>query len=228
MKLLNEANLVYYSTCQSHTTKEGWLSKKGEVNRSFHKRWFVLKGNLLFYFEKPGDKTPCGVIILEGYTVELAETAGMESYTFQIVFHGGANTRKYILQAESQPVLDDWMKCITRASYAYMKVIVNELKAQLDELNAQELSAELRGCKTRDSGSRDPFDQDTFGAATKDVATAASSGGQAARVNPFDTKPLPVHTETSQTTAFGIGNQLAPTSGDLLDAFGQVGTCFMA
>jgi hypothetical protein len=32
--------------------KEGWLWKRGEVNKAFQKRYFVLKGNLLFYFEK--------------------------------------------------------------------------------------------------------------------------------------------------------------------------------
>jgi len=56
MKLLNEANLVYFSTCSSPSSMEGWLYKKGEVNKAFQKRWFVLKGNLLFYFDKPSDK----------------------------------------------------------------------------------------------------------------------------------------------------------------------------
>ena len=40
-----------------------------QVNKSFQRRWFVLKGNLLFYFEKKGDKEPIGVVILEGCTI---------------------------------------------------------------------------------------------------------------------------------------------------------------
>jgi sesquipedalian len=32
----------------------------------FQKRWFVLKGNLLFYFDKKGDKEPLGLLLLEG------------------------------------------------------------------------------------------------------------------------------------------------------------------
>ena len=32
-----------------------------------------MRGNLLFYSERQGDKEPLGVIILEGCTVELAE-----------------------------------------------------------------------------------------------------------------------------------------------------------
>jgi sesquipedalian len=48
---------------------EGFLSKRGEVNKSFQRRWFVLKGNLLFYFEKKTDKEPLGMIIIEGCTI---------------------------------------------------------------------------------------------------------------------------------------------------------------
>ena len=48
----------------------GWLWKRGEVNKNFQKRYFVLKGNLLFYFDKRLDKEPIGVIILEGWFVE--------------------------------------------------------------------------------------------------------------------------------------------------------------
>jgi len=47
----------------------GYLNKRGEVNKNFQKRWFVLKGNLLYYFEKKTDKEPIGVIIVEGCTV---------------------------------------------------------------------------------------------------------------------------------------------------------------
>lgn len=49
--------------------REGWLQKRGDVNKSWQRRYFVLKGNLLFYFEKKGDREPIGVIILEGCTV---------------------------------------------------------------------------------------------------------------------------------------------------------------
>lgn len=222
MKLLNESNLVYFSTCSSQTTKEGWLYKKGEVNRSFQKRWFALKGNLLFYFDKPGDREPNGVIILEGYTVELVDTA-YEGHTFQISFRGAGNLRKYILQAESHIVMEQWMKAITCASYDYMKLMVSELKAQLDELNSQELSSELSRCKTRADG-LDPFDQPPFvpqvphveridlegsGESTGSNNSTTSDGSQALsrpRINPFD--------RNNKKDAFNM------------DPFGQVGFHF--
>ena len=51
-------------------------------------RWFVLKGNLLFYYEKKDEKDPIGVIILEGCTVELSEMNDTNTFTFELVFQG--------------------------------------------------------------------------------------------------------------------------------------------
>ena len=54
-----------------------------QVNRSFQRRWCVLRGNLLFYSEKKGEKEPLGVVILEGCTVELAEEE-TEFFSFKV------------------------------------------------------------------------------------------------------------------------------------------------
>lgn len=65
---INEKNMCYFATSPP-IDREGWLQKRGDVNKSWQRRYFVLKGNLLFYFEKKGDREPIGVIILEGCTV---------------------------------------------------------------------------------------------------------------------------------------------------------------
>ena len=62
---INEKNLCHFA-CQEPYDKCGFLNKRGEVNKAWQKRWFVLKGKLLFYFEKRTDKEPIGMIILEG------------------------------------------------------------------------------------------------------------------------------------------------------------------
>lgn len=68
---INEVTLIKYATCPDvPAEKEGWLWKRGDVNKSFQKRYFVLKGNLLFYFEKQTDKDPVGVIILVSLSLE--------------------------------------------------------------------------------------------------------------------------------------------------------------
>ena len=112
------------------------MFKRGEVNRAFQRRWCVLKGNLLFYSEKPSDREPLGVIILEGCTVELAEEE-TSLFAFKIVFnHGGG--RDYLLGADTMEDLEAWMKLIASASYDYMRLMVVELQKQLEELEERE------------------------------------------------------------------------------------------
>ena len=97
---INESTLITYATSSSNPTdKEGWLWKRGVLNEKFQKRWFVLKGNLLFYFEKRFDKEPMGVIILEGCSIELAEEE-QEMISFKIIFHGEGR-RVYIIGSEN-------------------------------------------------------------------------------------------------------------------------------
>lgn len=91
--------MVVFATSATPVDREGWLNKRGEINRGYHKRWCVLKGNILFYFDRRGDKEPVGMIVLEGCTIELAEDE--EQFGFKIVFHG-PNNRSYVLAAESQ------------------------------------------------------------------------------------------------------------------------------
>ncbi|EEB11197.1 conserved hypothetical protein [Pediculus humanus corporis] len=128
---INDKNLAAFATSPTPVDREGWLQKRGEINKGFQKRWFVLKGNLLFYFEKPADKEPLGVIVLEGCTIELAEDE--DHFIFKIVFHGAGN-RSYILGAYSQESMEQWMKALAFASYDYMKLMVSDLQRQLDEM----------------------------------------------------------------------------------------------
>lgn len=126
---INEKNLSTFASTPP-VDLDGWLNKRGEVNKSWQRRWFVLKGNLLFYFEKRGSE-PLGVIILEGCTIELAEDG--EQYCFKVIFHGEKD-RSYWLAAETQELMEKWMKALTCAGYEYMKCMVAELQRQLEEL----------------------------------------------------------------------------------------------
>lgn len=65
---INEKNLSAFASSATPVDREGWLDMRGEV-KSYQRRWFTLKGNLLFYFDKKGDKEPAGVIVLEGCTI---------------------------------------------------------------------------------------------------------------------------------------------------------------
>lgn len=73
---------------------------------------------------------------MEGCSIELCED-DTQHYCFQIVFHGQINKdgKIYYLAAEDQDEMEGWMKSLTCASYDYMKLMVQELQRQLDEIN---------------------------------------------------------------------------------------------
>ncbi|XP_047447261.1 sesquipedalian-1 [Mugil cephalus] len=128
---LNERSVAYYATCDSPPDKTGFLFKKGERNTAYHRRWFVLKGNMLFYFEERDSREPIGVIVLEGCTVELCESA--EEFAFAIKFDC-AKARVYKMAAENQAAMESWVKALSRATFDYMRLVVKELERQLEEM----------------------------------------------------------------------------------------------
>uniref|UniRef100_UPI00398F05FD sesquipedalian-1 n=1 Tax=Pristiophorus japonicus TaxID=55135 RepID=UPI00398F05FD len=134
---LNERSVAYYASCDSPTDKTGYLHKKGERNTAYHRRWFVLKGNLFFYFEEKDSRDPIGVIILEGCTVELCESS--EEYAFAIKFEN-VKSRTYKMAAESQGEMESWVKALSRASFDYMRIVVKELEKQLEEMQQNRVS----------------------------------------------------------------------------------------
>ncbi len=187
---LNEKHLASFATGSAPTDKEGFLLKRGEVNKSFQKRWFVLKGNLLFYFERRQDKEPIGVIILEGCTVELSENS--ELYTFELVFQG-LGTRTYVLAADSQEEMESWMKAVACAGYDYMKLLVAELQRQVDDVNIEQQRSNVppvppaRRPKDRNSTNADRQSKENQNLLV-DLSPSDSDQQQyaSARVNPFN------------------------------------------
>ena len=132
MKILNEKGLMHFASSGAPADKEGYLEKKGELNKGFQKRWFVLKGNLLFYYERKGDRDPSGMIVLEGCTIELAED--VKNFMFMINF-AATGVRNYCLSAHSQESMESWMKALSCAGYEYMKLMVSELQNKLKEVS---------------------------------------------------------------------------------------------
>lgn len=130
---LNERSLALYATCDAPVDRAGFLSKRGGRHSAYHRRWFVLRGNMLFYFEEPASREPVGVVILEGCTVELVEAT--REFTFAVRF-SGTRARTYVLAAESQAALEGWVKALSRASFHYLRLVVRELEQQLEAMRA--------------------------------------------------------------------------------------------
>ena len=129
---LNEKNVASFASCSSPIDKEGYLGKRGDFNKGYQRRWFVLKGNLLFYFEKKQDKEPLGLIVLEACSVQVSSQA---KYAFEISFDG-PGTRVYLMMADNEEDMESWMKAISHASYEYMRSIVDELQRRVNVLTS--------------------------------------------------------------------------------------------
>jgi len=138
---LNDRSVASFAVCSSPIDKEGYLSKRGSLNQSYQRRWFVLKGNLLFYFEKKRDKEPVGVIVLEHCSVQASEH---EKHALEISFDG-SGTRTYILLADNDTDMSAWIRAISHASYEYLKSIVEELQERLDALMSRKATSSERG-----------------------------------------------------------------------------------
>lgn len=54
-----------------------------------------------------------------------------DQYCFEIAFNGN---RTYVLSADSQEIMESWMKALTCAGYEYKKLVVAELQRQLEEV----------------------------------------------------------------------------------------------
>ena len=126
---INEKNVISFAGSDSIVDREGYLSKKNDAKGS-QRKWFVLKGNLLFYFEKKQDRDPSGLVILESYSVQASAT---EKHGFEISFDG-PGTRTYVLVADNDGEMQSWMRSISHASYEFLRGIVNELQKQVSTL----------------------------------------------------------------------------------------------
>lgn len=116
--------------------REGILLKKGTRNPSYQRRWFILRGNLLFYLEHRADRTPLGLILLENCQVE-PRVGATESYAFTIVTPAGDGTeggRAYKLAAESPQELGAWLGALTRVSWRRLAALLPPLEARYREL----------------------------------------------------------------------------------------------
>ncbi|XP_072523325.1 sesquipedalian-1-like [Salminus brasiliensis] len=119
--------LNHYLSCSAPVVKEGYLYKKGEVNTSYQKRWVTLKGNLLFYQDRPKDKEVLGVIVLEGCSVQLCESD--EQFAFSLVF-SEAGLRTYKFSAENQASQEGWVKAIHSAHHNFLSILLQDLRQQ--------------------------------------------------------------------------------------------------
>ena len=102
-------------------TRSGYLWKLGggqETGSKWNRRYFVLRDNILMYFQTPKDfngfrDKPNGVVLLDECNVRLLQDKltdkAMRPYTFVLSHAGGESV---VLAAESEKEMHEWMQAV--------------------------------------------------------------------------------------------------------------------
>lgn len=91
--------------------KEGWLTKQGS-NRSWKKRWFVLREDGLHYYKSQSDETAAGVLSLSSAAVRPTVAARQPDHAFELL----TKNRAYLLHADSEEDMEEWVALLARAA----------------------------------------------------------------------------------------------------------------
>ncbi|KAN0024005.1 hypothetical protein ACTFIV_008398 [Dictyostelium citrinum] len=93
----------------------GYLFKKGHNFKSWRRRWFVLKDNILSYYKSPKDTAPAGIIpINEIINIEIeCEISQAEGYDY--CFQISTSKANYLISAENERDLEDWTEILRSA-----------------------------------------------------------------------------------------------------------------
>ncbi|KAM9841653.1 rho GTPase-activating protein 24 [Aulostomus maculatus] len=103
----------------------GWLRKQGGFVKTWHSRWFVLRGDQLYYYKDEEETKALGSIFLPGNKVTEHPINGDEGgkFLFEVIPGGDrermtANHETYLLMASTQNDMEDWVKTIRRVIWA--------------------------------------------------------------------------------------------------------------
>ncbi|XP_051693479.1 rho GTPase-activating protein 22 isoform X3 [Oryctolagus cuniculus] len=107
--------------------KAGWLKKQRSIMKNWQQRWFVLRGDQLFYYKDKDETKPQGFISLQGTQVTelLPGPEDPGKHLFEISPGGTgerekvpANPEALLLMASSQRDMEDWVQAIRRVIWA--------------------------------------------------------------------------------------------------------------
>uniref|UniRef100_A0A4W6C738 Rho GTPase-activating protein 24 n=1 Tax=Lates calcarifer TaxID=8187 RepID=A0A4W6C738_LATCA len=122
----NQKTVVFWKLQgRSNVIRCGWLRKQGGFVKTWHSRWFVLRGDQLYYYKDEEETKALGAIFLPGNKVTEHPTSGDEGgkFLFEVIPGGDrermtANHETYLLMASTQNDMEDWVKTIRRVIWA--------------------------------------------------------------------------------------------------------------
>lgn len=114
----------------------GWLHKRGETNRSFKSRFFVLTGKHLAYYDSDSSRDkPKGEVVLDGSTCEAVEGATTGRFQFHLIVNEkGHEGRTYIMEAADAALREKWVNTLMRAAVREARPIIFPEGVDLDQV----------------------------------------------------------------------------------------------
>uniref|UniRef100_A0A7N8YGA1 Rho GTPase-activating protein 24 n=1 Tax=Mastacembelus armatus TaxID=205130 RepID=A0A7N8YGA1_9TELE len=105
--------------------KAGWLKKQRSIMKNWQLRWFVLRSDQLYFYKDEEETKPQGCIPLQGCQVnELTANPDEPGRQLFEIVPGEKKDRtpisheSFLLMANSQTDMDDWVKAIRRVIWA--------------------------------------------------------------------------------------------------------------
>ncbi|OQR93420.1 protein kinase [Achlya hypogyna] len=124
-------------------SREGYLWKKGTRLKQMKKRFYLLKGNFLYYYTAQEDTRPKGVVFISGRYVEARANAVMEKQGFfeiEMSTEKGDDADKRFLYAKSKEDAEAWVADLKKAT---CKLSIDEYYALGRELGRGRFSRVL-------------------------------------------------------------------------------------
>jgi len=91
--------------------KDGWLTKQGGSFKSWKRRWFILKGDTLFYFKTQRDIEQKGHIKLDPNTTLEDEPNQKKKFFFAVA----TPSRRYLIYSDTEEQKQQWVERISKA-----------------------------------------------------------------------------------------------------------------
>jgi len=103
--------------------RQGFMLKEGGAFKSWKKRWFILRHNILYYYKDPQDIKSQGVVPLQDTITEAVDAdEKKKDYCFCIK---NQTRRTYYMVCTSNEERDEWIKMIKEASVITGKLEMN-------------------------------------------------------------------------------------------------------
>lgn len=97
----------------TNPAKSGFLTKQGGKIKTWKRRWFVLKGDTLYYFKSPTDRDKTGSITVETGSICKLEVENKKKKN--CFFSVSTKLRTYMMYADNEQSAKEWVDLIVKA-----------------------------------------------------------------------------------------------------------------